>query len=142
MRLCSTPALAFPDFSLPFILYTDASQSGIGAVLSQEQGGGKKVIAYASRTLTKAEGRYSVTRKELLAVVTYIHHFRRFREQIKVASRGYTPLKNQKGSWQERLQEYTFEIKHWKGHQHQNVDALSRYPAQATEELGAINCVD
>ena len=53
LRLSSTPVLAFPDFSLPLILDTDASQSGIGAVLSQEECGEKKVIAYANQTLTK-----------------------------------------------------------------------------------------
>ena len=68
LRLCSTPVLTYPDFSLPFILDTDASQHGIGAVLSQIQCGEEKVIAFASKTLTKAERRYSVTRKELLAV--------------------------------------------------------------------------
>ena len=57
------------------MLDTDASQCGIRAVLSQKQNGEEKVIAYASRTLTKAERKYSVTRKELLAVVTYIQHF-------------------------------------------------------------------
>ena len=71
--MCSTPVLAFPDFSLPFILDTDASQSGIGTALSQEEGGEKKVIAYANQTLTKVERRYSVTTQELLAVVAYIH---------------------------------------------------------------------
>ena len=76
LRLCSTPILTYPDILLPFIIDTDASQHGIGAVLSQIQGGKEKVIAFASRTLNKAERRYSVTRKELLAVVTYIHHFR------------------------------------------------------------------
>lgn len=68
LQLCSTPVLTYPGFS----------QHGISAVLSQIQCGKEKVIAFASRTLTKAERRYSVTRKELLAVVTYIHHFRQF----------------------------------------------------------------
>jgi len=53
-----------------FVLDTDASNTGIGAVLSQTQGGEEKVIAYFSRSLTKAERRYCVTRKELLALVT------------------------------------------------------------------------
>ena len=152
LRLCSTPVLAFPDFSLPFILDTDASQSGIGAVLSQEQGGEEKVIAYASRTLTKAERRYSVTRQELLAVVTYIHHFRQFllgRQFVLRTDHGslqwlhtFKEPEGQLARWLERLQEYTFEIKHRKGHQHQNADALSRYPSQAANELDATNPVD
>ena len=58
LRLCSSPILTFPDFSQPFILDMDASQCGIGAVLSQKQRGEKKVIAYASRTLTKVERKY------------------------------------------------------------------------------------
>ena len=121
LRLCSTPVLAFPDFSLPFILDTNACQSGIGAVLSQEQGGEEKIIAYASRTLTKAERRYFVTRKELLAVVTYIHHFRQFLLGRVFVLRTdhdslqwlhtFTEPEGQLARWLERLQEYTFEKK-------------------------------
>ena len=69
-RLTKSPILAYPDFKQPFILDTDASEYGIGAVLSQKQDGAERVIAYASRTLTKAERKYCVTRKELLALVT------------------------------------------------------------------------
>ena len=69
--LISAPILAHPDFSQPFILDTDASDVAIGAVLSQVQNGMEKVIAFASRTLSKAERKYCVTRKELLAVVYF-----------------------------------------------------------------------
>lgn len=48
LALTSAPILTFPDFNEPFILDTDASDSAIGAVLSQNQGGAEKVIAFAS----------------------------------------------------------------------------------------------
>ena len=56
---------------------TDASATGIGAVLSQEQDDGtERVIAYASKELTRPEPNYCVTQQELLAVVTFIQQFR------------------------------------------------------------------
>ena len=76
-HLTSAPILALPDFSQQFILDSDASDVGIGAVLSQKQvDGSEHVIAYASRVLSKPERRYCVTRKELLAAVSFIKHFR------------------------------------------------------------------
>ena len=69
--LSSPPALSYPDFKQPFILDTDASFDGIGAVLSQcDEHGEEHVMAFASRLLSKAERNYSVTRNELLALVT------------------------------------------------------------------------
>ena len=68
-KLTTSPVLAHPDFSVPFVLDTDASDNSIGAVLSQKVDGREKVIAYASRTLSKREKRYCVTRKEMLALV-------------------------------------------------------------------------
>ena len=77
-RLITSPTLSYPDPDADFILDTDASDQGIGAVLSQEIDGQEKVIAYGSRVLTKQERRYCVTKKELLAVVhfvkTYSHY--------------------------------------------------------------------
>ena len=55
-QLTSPPVMAFPDFTKPFVLHTDASQEGIGAVLYQEQDGKLRVLGYASRTLTPADG--------------------------------------------------------------------------------------
>ena len=74
--LVYAPVLAFPDCSRMFILDTNASNQGIGAVLSQEHDDGfEHVVAYASRALSKVERKYSVTCKELLAVVSFLHYF-------------------------------------------------------------------
>lgn len=67
-KLCSYPILAFPDFSLPFILHTDASGYGLGGALYQVQDGKPRVVAYGSRSLSTAEKRYSAYRREFLAL--------------------------------------------------------------------------
>lgn len=56
--LTTPPLLVYPDFELPFVLHTDASQRGLGAVLYQSQGGKMRVVGYGSRTLTPAEQNY------------------------------------------------------------------------------------
>ncbi|KAI5086051.1 hypothetical protein C0J45_23499, partial [Silurus meridionalis] len=70
-RLTSAPVLAYADFSLPFILEVDASHGGLGAVLSQEQGGKVRPISYASRSLRPTErnmSNYSSMKLEFLAL--------------------------------------------------------------------------
>ena len=77
--LTSAPTLTMPSWSKPFIIDTDASDTGIGAVLSQvDENGFEHVVYYASRILTKAERNYCVTHKELLAVVAFLQHFRQY----------------------------------------------------------------
>ena len=61
-----------------FYLDTDASNFGLGAVLSQDQDGREVVLAYASRTLSNAEKNYEVTRRELLAVVYGLKVYRQY----------------------------------------------------------------
>ena len=76
--LSQAPVLAYPTSEDTFVVDTDASNSGVGAVLSQVQDGEEKVIAYFSRSLTKLERRYCVTRKELLALVASVRHFHHY----------------------------------------------------------------
>jgi len=75
--LTSAPVLVFPNFQREFVLETDASGLGLGAVLAQEQNSGHIApIAFASRTLQKHEQAYGVTELEALGVVWEVKHFR------------------------------------------------------------------
>ena len=69
--MTEAPILGYPTASGTYILDTDASGFGIGAVLSQIHDGQERVLAYYSRSLSKTERRYCVTRRELLAVIFY-----------------------------------------------------------------------
>ena len=67
-ELSSWPILSYPNYSKPFEIHTDSSGQGLGEILYQEQSGIKKVIAYASRGLTKGEKNYPAHRLEFLAL--------------------------------------------------------------------------
>lgn len=137
-RLMSSPILSFPNKEGQFILDTDASDHGIGAVLSQSQEGTEKVIAYFSRVLNKAERNYCVTRRELLAIVVslkFFHHYLYGRKFVirtdHISLRWLMSFKNPEGQlarWLEWIQQYDFEIIHRKGNLHKNADSLSRRP--------------
>ena len=66
--LITVQVLVCPDWNKPFTLQTDASQEGLGVALSQQGEDGERIIAYASRSLTKTERNYSATELECLAV--------------------------------------------------------------------------
>lgn len=140
LALTEAPVLAYPDCSALFILDTDASGTGIGAVLSQRfpPEDQEKVIAYFSRTLSCQERHYCVTRRELLAMVKAVKHFhvylygRKF--QLRTDHSALRWLLNfrhpegQVARWIESLQQYDFSIEHRSGSRHGNADALSRRP--------------
>ena len=76
-RLCMDPILRNPDFSRPFVLQTDASDRGVGAVLSQtDQHGEEHPIGYFSRKLLPREERYSTVKEECLAIKLGTQAFR------------------------------------------------------------------
>src|SRR5579871_5784267 len=78
-KLCSAPILIHPDFSKPFILYTDASKLGLGAILTQEDNNKEEhIICYASRGLCPHEENYAATKLECLAMYWAIKHFRSY----------------------------------------------------------------
>ena len=76
--LLQKPVVAYPDFSIPFRIYTDVSNVGLGAILAQQQEGKERIICRASRTLSKSEQNYSTTKKECLAVIWGIKNFRNY----------------------------------------------------------------
>ena len=137
--LASAPVLTHPDFTEPFILDTDACDQGIGAVLCQSHCGVEQVIAYGSRTLSKSEKKYCVTRKELLAVVHFIKTFRPYLYGKKFVLRtdhsalrwmmNFKEPEGQLARWLDTLSEYDFEVQHRAGRLHRNADAMSRIPA-------------
>jgi len=136
--LTSTPILACPDFSVPFALQTDASSHGLGAVLTQHQTEGERVIAYASRTLNGAERNYSATELECLAVVWGIRRMRDYLEGYRFTVitdhqclKWLQQLENptgRLGRWLFELQQFDFDIRYRRGGQNQVTDALSREP--------------
>lgn len=138
MALTEAPVLPYPDPNLPYLLDTDASQEGLGAVLSQIKDGKERVVAFYSSKLTNPEKNYCVTRKELLAVVKSLEHFHPYLYGAKftirtdhAALRWLKNLKAPEGQlarWLGRLEEYDYEVVYHPGRAHGNVDSLSRRP--------------
>jgi hypothetical protein len=134
--LVSAPILTNPDFSKPFIIQTDASDTGLAAVLIQGEGEDERVIAYASRSLNKSERNYSATEKECLAVLFGIEKYRPYVEgtHFQVITDHYSllwlaHLQNPSGRlarWSLRMAQYNFSISHRKGKLNVVPDALSR----------------
>lgn len=83
--LTQAPVLAFADFTLPFIVYTDASNHGLGAVLAQKKDGRERILAYASRTLHPTEqndANYSSFKLELLGLKWAVTEKFTYRNQV------------------------------------------------------------
>ena len=153
--LTSAPVLAYPDYNLPFVLETDASNEGLGAVLSQEQDGSRKVIAYASRGLRGAERNmenYSSRKLELLALKWAITE--KFREYLIGSTftvytdnnpltylQSKAKLRATEQRWVAELASFNFEIKYRSGQHNLNADALSRRWHDKEEEEEELSTV-
>ena len=135
--LIENPVLSHPDFSKEFILITDASAEGLGAVLAQKNENDKEVvIAYASRRTNNNERNYPITELECLAIIWAVEHFHKFLISTKfrvitdhAALKSLMKDKEPKGRrarWVMKLQQYNFEIFHRSGKLNTNADALSR----------------
>ena len=135
-KLVNAPVAAYPDFNKPFKLYTDASNTGLGAILAQVQDGRERIVCCASRSLNKSERNYSATKKECLAVIWGIKTFRSYLlpRHFEIFTDHYSLqwLKSMKSEdamlsrWAASLEDYDFEIKHRPGKKQGHVDALSR----------------
>lgn len=137
--LTSHPVLTAPDYSKPFILYTDASVYGIGAVLMQQHPDGLKPVAYESRKFIPAEVNYPTHEQELLAVVHSLKTWHCYLEGSPftvIVRSDHKPLQHfltqphlsrRQARWWEVVHSYDFEVHYCKGTEN-IADALSRRP--------------
>jgi len=125
-RLCTTPVLSSPDFERPFTLQTDASERGVGAVLSQHSEDGEEhPVAFFSRKLLPREEKYATIEKECLAIKLAVHTFRVYLLgkpfTIQTDHRSLEWLHRMKENnarltrWSLALQPYQFKVKHRAG---------------------------
>ena len=137
--LTSEPIMAFPVFTEPFMLYTDASDLAVGSVLTQVHDSREHVIAYASSTLDDTQKRWSTYDRELYAIVWSIRHFKHYLRDVPFTI--YTdhkplvglrklPVDNERRTrWALDIDPLDWTIAHRAGKKHANADAMSRIPS-------------
>ncbi|KRY34787.1 Retrovirus-related Pol polyprotein from transposon [Trichinella spiralis] len=130
-HLTSTPILAYPEFNCQFTVDVDVRGDGLGAVLSQRKGKTERVVAFAFRTLTKAERQYCTTQKEMLSLVWGLREFRPYLY-------GQRFLVRTDHSCLRCLAELDFELEHRAGRLHGNADALSRASSTQCKRQGPV----
>ena len=143
--LCCVPFLIIPTEDDTFVLQTDASGTGIGAVLSVKRDSGEKPVAFFSRKLLSREQKYSATELERLAVVDAITHFGIYLISspftVEMDHRAMSFLNTCKltngrlARWAMKLESYTFDIKYRPGSSNKNADGLSRQAWSSPEQV-------
>ncbi|MEL7521903.1 MAG: reverse transcriptase family protein, partial [Cyanobacteria bacterium J06553_1] len=136
--LTTAPILTFPDYTQTFHLYTDASSTGLGAVLMQKVNGELQPIAFASRVLNNAERNYCTTDREMLAVVWGLKHYRELilgysihlwtdhNPLVSINSHAYKDPHGRIARYILTLNDFEVEVKYIKGAYNKPPDALSR----------------
>lgn len=112
--LIAAPVLANPNFDLPFQIQTDASDSAIAAILTQQWEEGEKIVAYFSQKLSPAQQAYAASEKEGLAVLAAIEKFRAYIEGthflVVTDASALTHIMNGKWRTSSRLSRWSIEL--------------------------------
>ena len=135
--MISTAVLAYPDPNKEYLLETDASKLGLGAVLSQKQANGRyHSVAFSSRALHGAEVNYHSTKLKFLAMKWSIKHFQTYllgccfkvhRDNNPLTYFLTSPnIDAMKQRWINELAKYDFSLEYQKGKNNTVADALSR----------------
>ena len=148
--LIQTPILAFPTETGQYILDTDASNVGLGGVLSQIQNNVEHVVAYCSRALRPSQRRYCTTKHEMLAAVSVCIQFRSYLRGAKFTLRTdhtslvwlhlFNDTEGMTARWLHALQQFQFSIVHRAGKEHGNADGLSRVPSSPCGQCTRPDC--
>lgn len=134
--VANPPLLAMADFNKPFVVQTDASSLAVAAVLLQDTDFGRKPIAYASRTLTEQEKKFSTYELEALAVLFAFEKFRMYLEHVPFLLEtdnmalswvlGRPRKTGRLARWAVRISAFRYTVRHIRGSQNSVADALSR----------------
>ena len=136
--LSERATLYHPDFNHPFVIQTDASDEGLGAILCQRFGEVEHVVQYASRSIQPSEMSWTPQEKEALAIIWACQLFRPYVYGAKfIVETDHKSLKwlldatrpPRLVRWALMLAEFDFEIQHRRGRDNANADALSRLPS-------------